>query len=93
MSDPLQAKDDQWRNRRANSSAPVFDPGLSPPGTDEEAGGARAAKAPHDQAERPPLPTAPDVGGGVRLTPRFWYAVAAAIALLLIVAGAWSMRG
>ena len=39
MSNPLQTKDEQWRER-PNGATPVFDPGLSPLGTDAEAGGA-----------------------------------------------------
>lgn len=90
MANPLQTKDDQWRNRRENGSVPVFDPGLSPLGTDDEAGGARASTEPAPQpprTDRRPLPSSPEGSGGVRATPRFWYVAAAAIVLVLLVAG------
>jgi hypothetical protein len=88
MTNPLQAKDDQWRDRRENGSVPVFDPGLSPLGTDDEAGGARApVDAAATQSDRTPLPSSPEGVGGVRATPAFWYAAAAAIVLVLAVVG------
>ncbi|HZV83687.1 MAG TPA: hypothetical protein VFF48_01760 [Brevundimonas sp.] len=89
MANPLQTKDEQWRQRRANGSVPVFDPGLSPLGTDDEAGGARAAIDPAPPLSgRPPLPPSPDsASGGVRATPTFWYVAAGLIALILLVVG------
>ena len=89
MTHPLQSKDDQWRDRRQNASVPVFDPGLSPLGTDEEAGGARAATPSDSDRPRDPMPATPQSsnGGGVRLTPRVWYAVAAAVIVLLLIVG------
>ena len=89
MTHPLQAKDDQWRDRRENGSVPVFDPGLSPPGTDEEAGGAPAAMPSDSARSREPMPATPrsSDGGGVRLPPRVWYVVAAGIVVILLVVG------
>lgn len=90
MASPLQIKDDQWRNRRANGSVPVFDPGLSPLGTDDEAGGAPASSDPAPEAaDRRPLPATPEGSGGVRATPRFWY-VAAAVIVLVFLAVGWA---
>ena len=89
MANPLQTKDDQWRHRRENGSVPVFDPGLSPLGTDDEAGGARApTDAAPVSSDRSPMPSSPEGSGGVRATPKFWYAAAAVIVLLLLAA-AW----
>ncbi|MBA4803965.1 MAG: hypothetical protein H2038_04860 [Brevundimonas sp.] len=98
MTSPLQAKDDQWRKRRANASVPVFDPGMSPPGTDAEAGGAPAAGG--GQAGRTetgegrrPLPIIPEgeTGGGLRAPPKVWYAIAVAVALLFALVAAISV--
>jgi hypothetical protein len=75
MTTPLQDKDDQWRNRRANGARPIFDPGVAPLGVDDEAGGSPAA-----------APTA-----RVRLPPRLWYGGAVVLGLLLLVAGALSL--
>lgn len=95
MSHPLQAKDDQWRNRKANASVPVFDPGLSPPGTDEEAGGAHAPAPSAGNRERPPLPATPGAspGRGLRAPPALWYAAAAVLALVILIFGLWSFAG
>ena len=95
MTNPLQSKDDQWRDRRENASVPVFDPGLSPPGTDEEAGGARAATPSDSGRARTPMPATPrsSNGGGLRLTPRVWYAIAAALVVLLLIVGWLSFAG
>lgn len=88
MASPLQTKDDQWRNRRANGSVPVFDPGLSPLGTDDEAGGAPTPVDTASQtADRRPLPATPEGSGGVRATPRAWYIAAAVIVLMLLAVG------
>jgi hypothetical protein len=99
MTNPLQAKDDQWRNRKENASVPVFDPGMSPLGTDDEAGGARAAPvmdgAAQTGAERPPLPATPGarLDTGVRAPPRAWYAAAAVLALVLLIVAWFSFAG
>lgn len=88
MSEPLQIKDDQWRGRRRNGATPVFDPGLAPLGSDEEAGGARTPAARDDGAMRTPMPVTPDAGGrGLRAPPRFWWSLAALAATVLAVAG------
>ena len=90
MANPLQTKDDRWRHRRENGSVPVFDPGLSPLGTDEEAGGARAPTEPDtplQATERRPMPATPEGSGGIRATPRFWYTAAAVIVLVLLAVG------
>ena len=89
MSKLLQEKDDQWRNRRRNGSVPVFDPGMSPLGTDDEAGGASAVPAKESPA-RPPLPQYPRGGQGLRAPPRFWYLLAGALVVLLAAVAAWS---
>ena len=91
MTQPLQTKDDQWRGRRRNGARPIFDPGLAPLGSDEEAGGAKAPAANPQTRPRQPLPTSPDAGGpGPRLTLRFWWAAALTILAILIVAGWFS---
>jgi hypothetical protein len=93
MTNSLQAKDDQWRDRE-NASVPVFDPGMSPLGTDEEAGGASPVAKPADDRPRAPMPaTPPASNGGLRLPPRVWYAFAAALIALLVVAGWLSFAG
>ena len=93
MSNPLQTKDDHWRDR-PQAATPVFDPGLSPLGTDDEAGGAAAAPHEPDAAERTPLRATPSTDGpGLRLTPRFWYGAAAILAIVLVVVGVWSWHG
>jgi len=95
MSRLLQEKDDQWRGRRPNGATPVFDPGLSPLGTDDEAGGApaRAGTSSDHGARQAPLPTSPDRNApGLRLSPTVWYAVALALVLLLLAAGWLSFR-
>jgi hypothetical protein len=90
----LQAKDDHWRGRRRNGAAPVFDPGLTPSGSDEEAGGARAPAALDDGTPRTPMDTSPDAGqGGLRLTPRIWYAALAAVLLTLVIAAVATVAG
>ncbi|MFN3668958.1 MAG: hypothetical protein ACK4VY_06590 [Brevundimonas sp.] len=91
MSTPLQDKDAQWRQRRANGATPLFDPGMAPPGSDAEAGGAPAhiPHAPLTGDTRPPLPTAPDRNSpGLRLTPKVWF-YAAGILAFVIAAAAW----
>lgn len=99
MTNPLQAKDDQWRNRKENASVPVFDPGMSPLGTDDEAGGAPAQPAAERDAgvggERSPLPATPGtrLDSGVRAPPRAWYAAAAALALVLLIVAWFSFAG
>ncbi|WP_333586695.1 hypothetical protein [Phenylobacterium sp.] len=88
MTHPLQTKDAQWRDR-PNAAEPVFDPGLSPPGTDSEAGGARSPLPDAGEAQ-PPLPAQPDNRAGVRLPPMFWIMVAAAMVAAVIVAASLS---
>ena len=88
MSNPLQTKDEQWRER-PNGATPVFDPGLSPLGTDAEAGGAPAAP-PSEAAAAPssPMNATPETDGpGLRLTPKGWYVLAGLMILILIIAG------
>lgn len=86
----LQEKDAQWR-RRDHGARPIFDPGMAPAGTDEEAGGARSV-VPADEGPVDPLPTEPVFQpGGPRLTPSFWYGCAAAIGLLMLVLGLLSV--
>ncbi|HEX8661554.1 MAG TPA: hypothetical protein VF686_06780 [Brevundimonas sp.] len=95
MSRPLQDKDDQWRGERPNGAVPIFDPGMSPLGTDDEAGGAPSTvRTPDpDSWRREPLPTSPDRNGaGLRLTPRVWYAAAVAVVILLAAAGWLSLQ-
>ena len=90
MSRLLQEKDDQWRGRRPNGATPVFDPGLSPLGTDDEAAGAPAkpSASPDQRATQEPLPTSPDRNApGLRLSPRIWYAIALALGVLLLAVG------
>lgn len=91
MSESLQDKDDQWRERRANGATPVFDPGLSPLGTDAEAGGG-AALPPREGAGGRPMDTSPEAGGiGARLTPKVWYALAALAVVIVVIAGVASL--
>lgn len=86
MSESLQDKDEQWRTRRANGATPVFDPGLSPLGTDDEAGGGEPLPS-REGAGQAPMDLTPEAGGiGVRLTPKVWYALAAVIAAAVVVA-------
>lgn len=89
MSSPLQSKDDNWRSR-PNGATPVSDPGLSPPGTDEEAGGAPAAPASSGSGPRPPLAATPGGSGGVVLGPVFWLAAGALVVLIFVVAAVLS---
>jgi hypothetical protein len=87
MSTPLQDKHAQWRDRPSGAS-PVVDPGLAPPGTDEEAGGARAQPARETRpGDAGPLPrSASASNGGLRAPPIVWYG--AAIFALLVLASA-----
>lgn len=92
MTHPLQDKDAQWRNR-GHAARPVFDPGAAPLGVDEEAGGA-ASSVPAEAGPSEPLPLDPDPGShGLRAPPRVWYGLAAAMTLVLLVAGALSLLG
>lgn len=89
MSDehPLSEKAGRWNDRPKNAATPVFDPGLAPLGSDEEAGGARRPDAGGGDASGMPKQTTPEAGGiGVRLTPKVWYTLAAIVALIVIVA-------
>ena len=92
MTTPLQDKDDQWRNRRADGARPVFDPGVAPLGVDDETGCSLAAapRAPDEALQ--PLPLSPDAGGrGVKLSTRLWYGAAVVLGILLLIAGALSL--
>lgn len=92
MTHPLQEKDAQWRHR-GHGARPVFDPGAAPLGVDEEAGGA-ASSIPAETGPSEPLPLDPLAGSrGFRVPPMFWYAVAGAVALALVVAGVLSLPG
>lgn len=95
MTHPLQAKDDQWRNRKANASVPVFDPGMSPLGTDDEAGGASAPTPSQAGGDRPPLPATPGtrLDSGVRAPPKAWYIGAAVLVVALLVVAWFSLAG
>ena len=89
MTQPLQTKDDQWRGRRHNGASPIFDPGLAPLGSDEEAGGAPAPVASRDERPRQPLPLSLDPAKrGPRFTAGVWWAISASILALLVLA-AW----
>lgn len=84
-----QSRDIEKRSDGQNGATPVFDPALSPGSTDAEAGGA-ATPAP-GQGHEPPTRHAPEGGSlGVRLTPRFWYATAGVIVVVLIIAALMS---
>lgn len=90
MAHPLQDKDAQWRRRR-NDAAPLFDPGLAPPGTDEEAGGAHSSPAaPGGPADSLPIEHSGQ-SGGVRLTSVFWYGCAALLAVIMVALGLISL--
>ncbi len=88
MTTPLQDKHAQWRDR-PNGASPVVDPGLALPGTDEEAGGARAQPAREVRpGEAGPLPRSASTSGhGLRAPPILWYG-AAILALLVLAAAA-----
>lgn len=76
MTKLLQDKEDQWRDR-PNGATPVFDPGLSPMGTDAEAGGARAPASDESRAAHSPMPTTPKLPkNDPRLQPWFWWTIA-----------------
>lgn len=90
MTEPLQTKDDQWRER-GNAAEPVRDLGAAPLGTDAEAGGAPAPAPSASQRDRPPMAPEPDPGsGGAKLPPIFWIMVAAAMLAAVVVAAAMS---
>lgn len=91
MENPLQEKDSQWRER-PNAAAPVFDPGMATLGTDDEAGGASAPTAGSTTGPSRSMSTTPDKGGGLRLTPKFWYACMAGVILVLLVAAGFSLN-
>lgn len=90
MKNPLQEKNSQWR-ARPNGATPVFDPGMATLGTDEEAGGARAPDPGSTTGPVHPMSPTPDRGGGLRLTPTFWYVCAVAVLLVLVVAAGFSL--
>lgn len=91
MVHPLQTKDKQWRGRRRNGATPVFDPGLAPLGSDEEAGGARSPTASDDGVDRKPMPANPITDHGRRLTPGFWYTLIAAVVAVGLTLGVLSI--
>ncbi|QTC90265.1 hypothetical protein [Brevundimonas goettingensis] len=82
----LQDKDEHWR-KRPNGATPVFDPGLSPLGTDSEAGGARAPVASTNRSGPvQPLPATPRLPKhDPRLPIWFWWSTAGAIGIALVV--------
>jgi len=94
MTIPLQDKHAQWRDR-PNGASPVVDPGLAPPGTDEEAGGARAQPAREARpGDASPLPrSASTSGGGLRAPPTLWYGAAVLALVVLAVAAVASFQG
>ena len=88
MTKLLQDKDDQWR-ARPNGATPVFDPGLSALGTDDEAGGARAPAASTEHGNSEPMPATPvSQRHGPRLKPAVWWTAAVVIVVALAIA-AW----
>lgn len=92
MTNAMHSKDDHWRSR-PNGATSMFDPGLSPPGTDAEAGGVSDAldDAGAGQA-RPPLRTSQVQGGpGLLIPPWTWYVGAGLLILVLLVAGVASL--
>ena len=92
MTKLLQDKDDHWR-ARPNGATPVFDPGLSALGTDEEAGGARAPAASTTEHEDPQPMSATPISErhGPRLKPYVWWMALAAILVALAVAAVLSL--
>lgn len=91
MTKLLQDKDDQWR-KRPNGATPVFDPGLSAPGTDDEAGGARAPAARADATAESPLPATPvSHRHAPRLRPWFWWGAVVVILAALSLAALASL--
>ena len=86
MTKLLQDKDEQWR-ARPNGATPVFDPGLSALGTDDEAGGARAPASTSEHEDAQPMPATPiSERHGPRLKPFVWWTAAAAILIALGIA-------
>lgn len=98
MTDPLKAKDAQWRER-PNGATPVFDPGAAMLGTDAEAGGAAApppstTTPPAGSPAGPPMDATPKIGNhDPRLTPRFWLICSLVIVAVLVIAGVASLPG
>ena len=91
MTKLLQDKDRQWRTR-PNGATPVFDPGLSALGTDDEAGGAHAPAASQERPGAEPMAaTPPSSRNGPRLPLWLWFAAAGLIAGGLAVAAAFSV--
>lgn len=83
---PNQVKASIWKGKGTNAATPMFDPGLSPLGTDDEAGGASVHKVGQAVTDAPNR-TTPEAGGiGVRLTPRVWLVAGAVLVVVLIVA-------
>lgn len=92
MSKLLQEKDRQWRDR-PNGATPVFDPGLSALGTDDEAGGAKAQPASRAARPEPELmsPTPVSAPHGPRLSPALWWTALGLLAAALVIAGIASL--
>ena len=83
MTNLLQDKDEHWRER-PNGATPVFDPGLSTLGTDDEAGGARAPMASDEASDLKPMPATPvSDPQAPRLKPWFWWTIAALVVAAL----------
>jgi len=73
MTKLLQDKNEQWR-ARPNGATPVFDPGLSALGTDDEAGGAHAPVAQTGRSESKPMSATPELPRhDPRLKPWVWW--------------------
>jgi len=88
MTKLLQEKDAQWRER-PNGASPVFDPGMSALGTDDEAGGATASPAtgvPTPGIEPMPAQPAPSARGPRLTLPVWWTAAGLLTAALAVVA-------
>ncbi len=83
---PSQTKAAIWADKGGkNAATPVFDPGLSPMGTDAEAGGAPFSHTAGEPVANAPTVTTPESGGiGLRLTPKVWGL--GALVLLVILA-------
>ena len=88
----LQDKDEQWR-ARPNGATPVFDPGLSALGTDDEAGGARAPAAEDATTETQPMPATPvSHSNAPRLAPWVWWCAAGLVVAALVLTAVFSLR-
>lgn len=92
MANLLTDKDRQWR-KRPNGASPVFDPGLSSLGTDDEAGGSSAPPSDSGNvADAAPMSATPDDGSpGVRLPYAFWWTAVGLITAALVIAAVFSL--